>query len=70
MKSLGSLIALLMGVGLIVSGIITLYTGEYLDGKYSKAAEIGDMKHIIGFGQIGMGIYIFSAIKDYLKGGK
>jgi hypothetical protein len=56
-----------MGVGLIVSGIMVLYTGEYFDGKYSKAAEIGDMKYIVGFGQIGMGIYILNAIKDYFK---
>jgi hypothetical protein len=56
-----------MGIGLIVSGIMVLYTGEYLDGKYMKAAEIGDMKYIIGFGQIGMGIYIFNAVKGYFK---
>jgi hypothetical protein len=67
MKYLGSLTALLMGIGLITSGLMVLYTGEFLDGKYSKAAEIGDMKYIIGFGQMGMGIYILNAIKDYFK---
>jgi hypothetical protein len=67
MKYLGSLTALLMAILLIISGLMVLYTGEYLDGKYSKAAEIGDMKYIVGFGQIGMGVFILNAIKGYFK---